>query len=76
MEVIEKEYEEKIMRLVSKLDGESKLALISKIEDSIDRKSLEQIYTKEFLDEIEQSEKDIENGNLIQVNSVEELFGK
>lgn len=76
MEVIEKKYEEKIMRLVSKLDGESKLALISKIEDSIDRKSLEQIYTKEFLDEIEQSEKDIENGNLIQVNSVEELFGK
>ncbi len=76
MEAVANKYEEKIMKLVSKLDGKSKLLLISKIEDTIDKNALEQIYTKQFIEDMEQAEKDLENGNVIQVDSLEEIFGK
>lgn len=76
MEAIINKNEEKIMKLVSKLDGKSKLALISKIEDTLDKNALEQIYTKQFIEDMEQAEKDLESGNVIQVDSLEEIFGK
>ena len=76
MEAVANKYEEKIMKLVNKLDGKSKLSLISKIEDTIDKNALEQIYTKQFIEDMEQAEKDLESGNVIVVDSLEEIFGK
>jgi len=76
MEMILEEYENEIMDLVYKLDDVSKINLISKIEDTFDRNTLLKIYKKSFLDELEQTEKELAMGDYVVVDSLKEIFGE